>query len=61
MLTNTFRYGDRRAFEFNDAEGYAIDVEDQIRTLVMGAFDGDFFGNGKVVVLGCFQSISQTV
>jgi hypothetical protein len=61
VLAGTFGDGDSAAFEFEYAEGDAVDVQHDVWALGVFFFNGDFFGNGKVVFLGVFQLISQTV
>ena len=39
-------------FEFDDTDGDPVDVEDQIGSSLVAPFEGDFFGDGKVVFGG---------
>ena len=43
----------RGPLEINDAQGYTVDVHHDVRAFGVGvALNGDFLGNGEVIVLG---------
>jgi hypothetical protein len=50
VLADAFTNGNARAFEFQDAQGNTVDVENNIRAFFVFAFDGDFLGDRKVVI-----------
>lgn len=52
VLADAFFDGDAALFQFQHTEGDAVDIEHDVGPFVVGAFDGDFFGNGEVVVVG---------
>ena len=51
ILANALTDKGGRTFEFEDAQGNAVDIEHEIRALGVGAVDGDLFGQRKVIVL----------
>ena len=46
VLADTLRHGNRAAFQFDDSKSDAVDVQHQIRALVL---DGDFLGDVKII------------
>ena len=53
-LPDAIANADPAVFEFQHANGDAIDVQHQVGPPLLFAFESDFFGNGKVVVGGLF-------
>jgi hypothetical protein len=49
-LANAVADGDAAVLEFDDADGDAVDVEDEIRPAFVVAVEGDFFGDGEIVL-----------
>ena len=49
ILANAFADGNGGALEFQHPQGNAVDIEDDIGALGVGAFDRHLFGQGKVV------------
>lgn len=54
VLADAFPDGDAGAFEFQDTEGDAVNVNNKIGAFFVFAFDGDFFGEGKVIIFRIF-------
>ena len=46
VLADTLRHGNRAALQFDDSKSDAVDVQHQIRALVL---DGDFLGDVKII------------
>jgi len=64
VLADAFGYRDSGALELQHAQGNAVDVQHTSGAwcwLSHPRLDGDFLGDGEVVVFRCFQSMSQTV
>src|SRR5690625_3155679 len=51
VLPDPFTEGDFGSLQFDHTDGYAIDIEDQIRALIVYSPDGYLLSNGKVVVV----------
>jgi len=54
VLADAFADENAGPFEFEDAQGDAVDINNEIGTFVLWAFNGDFFGDREVIIFGMF-------